>query len=105
MIAASLVTAGEPTRNAGARRDSQIVARLRKASGQLSGVAGMVKEQRCSIDILDQLAAVTAALDAVALLVLADHINACVHASLETGETEAKAAELIAFVRRYMRSR
>jgi len=55
--------------------------------------------------VLDQLAAVNAAVDAVALLVLSDHINACVRAAIESGDTDEKVAELDATVRRYVRSR
>lgn len=94
-----------PVRSAGPRRDAEIVARLRKATGQLSGVAGMVENGRYCIDVLDQLAAVNAAVDAVALLVLSDHINACVREAIESGATDAKVAELDAAVRRYVRSR
>lgn len=91
-------------RAAGARQDAEILSRLRKATGQLSGVTGMVQEGRYCIDILDQLAAVGAAVDAIALLVLSDHVNMCVRAAIETGDTDEKVAELLAAVRRYVRS-
>lgn len=81
------------------------MSRLRKATGQLSGVTGMVEDGRYCIDVLDQLSAVTAAVDAVALLVLSDHINACVRQSIEYGDTDEKVAELVGAVRRYVRSR
>ena len=89
----------------GARHDSEINARLRRATGQLTGVTGMVEDGRYCIDILDQLAAVGAAIDAVALILLQDHINSCVRDALEHGNAEAKVDELNAAVRRYVRSR
>jgi DNA-binding FrmR family transcriptional regulator len=93
-----------PTRSPGPRQDREILSRLRKASGQLSGVTGMVEDGRYCIDVLDQLSAVTAAVDAIALLVLSDHINACVRSAIESGYSDEKVAELVAGVRRYVRS-
>ena len=94
-----------PTRSPGPRQDREILSRLRKASGQLSGVTGMVEDGRYCIDVLDQLSAVTAAVDAIALLVLSDHINACVRAAIESGDSDEKVTELVGAVRRYVRSR
>ena len=93
-----------PTRSPGPRQDREILSRLRKASGQLSGVTGMVEDGRYCIDVLDQLSAVAAAVDAIALLVLSDHINACVRAAIESGDSDEKVTELVAGVRRYVRS-
>ncbi len=94
-----------PTRSPGPRQDREILSRLRKATGQLSGVTGMVEDGRYCIDVLDQLSAVTAAVDAIALLVLSDHINACVRAAIESGDSDEKVTELVGAVRRYVRSR
>ena len=99
-------TAADPVRRRipGARRDD-ILSRLRKATGQLTGVATMYQDGRYCIDILDQLAAVTAAVDAVALILLEDHMNSCVRDATEHGDTDDKVAELTRAVRRYVRSR
>jgi len=105
MSISTVVTSRPPRRTAGPRQDTEIVSRLRKATGQLSGVATMVEHGRYCIDVLDQLAAVTAAVDGIALLVLSDHINACVRAAIDSGDTDEKVAELTAAVRRYVRSR
>jgi len=103
----ALTTARPParTRVPAIRQDDEIVSRLRKATGQLSGVTGMVEGGRYCIDVLDQLSAVRAAIDAAALLVLSDHVNACVRAALESGDTDDTIAELDGAVRRYVRSR
>jgi CsoR family transcriptional regulator, copper-sensing transcriptional repressor len=97
---------GRPNRSRapGSRQDAEISSRLRKATGQLSGVTGMVEDGRYCIDVLDQLSAVRAAIDAVALLVLSDHINACVRAAIQMGDTDEKVTELVGAVRRYVRS-
>ena len=88
------------------RRDAEILGRLRKARGQLGGVESMYGGGRYCIDVLDQLAAVRAALDAVGLLVLEDHLNACVAASVrDQHAADEKIEEVVAAVRRFVRSR
>lgn len=105
MTATTPTVAAQRTRSPGPRQDEQILTRLRKATGQLSGVTGMVERGRYCIDVLDQLSAVTAAIDAIAVLVLSDHINACVREAIDSGDTDEKVAELVTAVRRYVRSR
>jgi CsoR family transcriptional regulator, copper-sensing transcriptional repressor len=90
---------------AGGRQDAEIVARLRKATGQLTGVTAMYQDGRYCIDVLDQLSAVSAAIDAVALLVLEGHVHTCVRDAIGNGDAEDKAEELLSAVRRYVRSR
>ena len=80
------------------------MSRLRKATGQLSGVTAMVQDERYCIDVLDQLSAVRAAIDAVALMMLSDHINACVRSAIDSGDTDDRVAELVIAVRRYVRT-
>lgn len=82
----------------------EIVSRLRRVDGQVAGVTKMYEEGRYCIDVLDQLAAARAGLEAVALLILEDHVNGCVKDALEDGAGEAKAAELVSAVRRFVRS-
>lgn len=66
----------------------------------------MVENGRYLVDVLDQLCAITAAIDAVAVLVLSDHINSGVRAAIESGDADAKVTELMTGVRRYdVRSR
>jgi DNA-binding FrmR family transcriptional regulator len=100
-------TATLPTARRGPSRvqDAEVLSRLRKATGQLGGVTSMYDDGRYCIDVLDQLSAVTAAVDAVAVLILTDHINACVRAAIDTGDSEEMVAELVTAVRRYVRSR
>jgi DNA-binding FrmR family transcriptional regulator len=92
-------------RAAGPRREAEILTRLHKASGQLAGVTAMYENGRYCIDVLDQLSAVTSAIDAVALLVLTDHVNTCVREAVTTGEADEKVEELAEAIRRYMRGR
>jgi DNA-binding FrmR family transcriptional regulator len=87
------------------RHEREIRSRLRKASGQLVGVQAMHENGRYCIDVLDQLSAVTAATDAVALLVLEDHIRACVRDAVEGCNTDQKVDELVTAIGRYVRGR
>ncbi len=64
----------------------------------------MYEDGRYCIDVLDQLAAVRAGLEATALLVLEDHVNGCVKEAIEGGGGQEKASELVSAVRRFVRS-
>lgn len=92
-------------RHPGPRHDADIVARLGKAKGQLAGITSMYEDGRYCIDILDQLAAARAAIDAVGLILLQDHINSCVRDAVDSADSDEKVAELVSAVRRYLRSR
>src|SRR5437868_6225064 len=61
-------------------------ARLRRVEGQVRGIAKMVDEDRYCIDILTQIAAVSTALEAVALKILDEHVNHCVAGALASGD-------------------
>ena len=62
--------------------------RLARAEGHLAAVRRMVEERRDCPEILIQLAAVRAALDATAKVVLADHIESCVRDAAHNGDAE-----------------
>lgn len=103
-MSAVVSTAGPRHRvPAGSRHEQEIASRLRRASGQLSGVLRMYEDGRYCIDVLDQLAAVTAACDAAGVLILEDLIRACVREAIEAGAADEKVDELVASVRRYLR--
>ncbi len=85
--------------------DEEILTRLGKARGQLAGITSMCKASRSCVDILDQLAAVRAAVDAVGLMVLQDHVDACLRDAIDPGVGEQNAAELVVAIRRYLRTR
>ena len=66
-----------------------VVKRLRRAEGHLAAVRRMVEEGRDCPDILIQISAVRAALDATAKVVLADHVESCLQDAERNGDTEA----------------
>ena len=59
--------------------------RLRRIEGQVRGLQRMVEEDKYCIDILTQVAAVTKALQAVAIGLLEDHLDHCVAGAIAEG--------------------
>lgn len=53
----------------------QLLNRLRRAEGQIRGIAGMVEDDRYCIDVLQQISAAQAALDKVALALVDAHVR------------------------------
>ena len=80
--------------------------RLRRIEGQVRGLQRMVDDDKYCIDVLDQVAAVTKALQAVAIELLDDHLSHCVADALAVGgeAAEEKVAEASAAVARLVRS-
>lgn len=58
----------------------QLIARLRRAEGQLRGVQRMLDEDAEYRGVLTQLAAVKAAVDQVGLLLITERLRSCVTA-------------------------
>jgi DNA-binding FrmR family transcriptional regulator len=83
-----------------------IIARLKRAEGQVRGLQRMVDEDVYCIDILTQVSAATKALETVALQLLDDHLAHCVtDAAREGGEVaEQKVREASAAIARLVRS-
>ena len=80
--------------------------RLRRVEGQVRGLQRMIDEDKYCIDVLDQIAAATKALQAVAIELLDDHLTHCVAEALTDGGDAAadKVAEASAAVARLVRS-
>jgi DNA-binding FrmR family transcriptional regulator len=81
--------------------------RLARIEGQVRGVRGMVESEAYCIDVVTQIAAITRALDGVALKLVEDHTTHCVRDALERGGSDAdeKVEELLAAVERFTRTR
>lgn len=87
-----------PSRGYSATKD-QLLRRLHRIEGQVRGVERMVEEERYCVEVLDQIAAVRAALDRVALGLLDDHARHCVIGA-EGAERDERTRELMAVVGR-----
>jgi CsoR family transcriptional regulator, copper-sensing transcriptional repressor len=89
----------------GYTKDKQkIETRLRRIEGQVRGIQKMVEEDRYCIDVLTQVNATRAALESVALQLLADHTEHCVAEAIRSGGGSKKVRELNAAVERLVRS-
>jgi DNA-binding FrmR family transcriptional regulator len=87
-------------------RKDLVQRRLRRIEGQVRGLQNMVLEDRYCIEVLDQISATTRALQAVALVLLDDHISHCVVNAVKRGgaEKNAKIAEATAAIARLVKS-
>ncbi|WPD18320.1 metal-sensitive transcriptional regulator [Thermaerobacter composti] len=82
----------------------KLLDRLRRIEGQVRGLQRMVEEERYCVDVLIQVAAVRAALDAVALQLLEQHTHHCVQDAVRSGDGDAAIDEVMAVVRRLLRT-
>ena len=79
-----------------------LVNRLNRIEGQVKGIRGMVEKNAYCTDILTQVAAVTAALNAFNRELLADHIKTCVASDIRSGKDET-VDELIVTLQKLMK--
>lgn len=78
--------------------------RLKRVEGQVRGLQKMVQDDRYCIDVLTQISAVKAALNGVALVLLADHTEHCVAEAIQAGKGGAKIKEMNGAVERLVRA-
>ena len=107
-VAPSRVADTAGTGPAAARDGGSAGRRLRRIEGQVRGIERMLAEDRDCIEILTQIAAVTSALERVALRILDDHVADCAAGALASADAavaEAKRRELVDAVERFLRTR
>jgi CsoR family transcriptional regulator, copper-sensing transcriptional repressor len=90
----------EHFRHSYSKDKAQLIRRLSRIEGQVRGIARMIEREEYCIDILQQTSALRAAVDALALLVLEDHVQGCVRTAAEQGEAETYVEEVLDVVRR-----
>ena len=79
-----------------------LVNRLNRIEGQVRGVKGMLEKDAYCTDILVQVAAVNAALNAFSKELLASHIRTCVAQDIRAGHDET-IDELLAILQKMMK--
>jgi len=77
-----------------------LVRRLARMEGQVRGIARMIEREEYCVDILQQTAALRAAVDSLSILLLEDHVQGCVRTAAARGEADAYVAEVVDVVRR-----
>lgn len=80
----------------------KLVHRLSRIEGQIRGIRGMVEKNAYCTDILVQVSAVSAALNAFSRELLAEHIRTCVAQDIRSGRDET-IDELVATLQKLMR--
>lgn len=76
--------------------------RLSRIEGQIRGIRGMVEKDAYCTDILVQVSAVNAALNAFNKELLANHIKTCVATDIRNGKDET-VDELVSVLQKLMR--
>ncbi|MCI5857693.1 MAG: metal-sensing transcriptional repressor [Agathobacter sp.] len=79
-----------------------LLTRLNRIEGQVRGVKGMVEDDRYCVDILTQVGAIQAALNAFNKELLAQHIHSCVVEDIRDGKDEV-VDELVEVVKKLMK--
>ena len=87
-------------RHAYSRDQAVLIRRLRRIEGQVRGIERMIERHEYCVDILQQTAALRAAVDSVSLLVLEDHVQGCVRTAAERGDADQYIEEVLDVVRR-----
>jgi DNA-binding FrmR family transcriptional regulator len=100
------MTSTAPKHPAYASDKEAVQKRLRRIEGQVRGLQRMVDEERYCISVLEQVSAVTKALQSVAIELLDDHLSHCVSDAIKSGGEEAdfKIGEASAAIARLVRS-
>ena len=79
-----------------------LITRLNRIEGQIRGIRGMVERDAYCTDILTQVAAANAALNAFTKELLAEHIKTCVAQDIRAGKDET-IDELVATLQKLMK--
>src|SRR2546427_9727550 len=87
-------------RRSSSKDEARLARRLSRIEGQVRGISRMIERDEYCVDILQQTAALRAAVDALAILVLEDHVQGCVRTAAERGEADAYVQEVLDVVRR-----
>jgi CsoR family transcriptional regulator, copper-sensing transcriptional repressor len=89
----------------------KLVARVKRIAGQIAGVERMLDDKRYCLDILNQIAAVRSALDALGVELLTRHLESCVlghgsdteHRNARTMSQQELLAEVKTALSRFLR--
>ena len=80
-----------------------LLARMKKIEGQAKGIQRMIEDDRYCIDIVQQLTALSSAVDEASLLILQGHIEGCVTDAIREQHGGGHIKELMATVRKAMK--
>ena len=75
---------------------------MNRIEGQVRGVKGMIEKDAYCVDILTQVAAINAALNAFSRELLSEHVRTCVANDLRDGKDET-VDELVRTLQKFMK--
>ncbi|MEA2623766.1 MAG: CsoR family transcriptional regulator, copper-sensing transcriptional repressor [Chloroflexota bacterium] len=81
---------------------AQLLRRMARIEGQVRGITRMIDRDEYCIDIMQQTAALRAAVDAVTLLLMEDHVAGCLAGAVRSKDSAALTEEVMEVVRRTM---
>ncbi len=90
------------TKERSAQEYRDLIHRLNRIEGQIRGIRGMVEKDVYCTQILDQVAAANAALNAFSKELLSQHIHTCVARDIRAGKDET-IDELVDVLRKLMK--
>lgn len=80
-----------------------LVARMKRIEGQARGITRMIEEDRYCVDVLQQLTALRAAADEVAMQLLEHHVAGCVTNAVRDERGDEAIDELMTILRKAIR--
>ena len=83
-------------------KTAEVINRLSRAEGHVRAIKRMLEEGRPCPDVLIQLAAVRAAIDRAARIVLEDHLESCIRQAAIEGNVERELDELRQALNRFI---
>lgn len=92
----------QKTKERSAHESKQLIHRLNRIEGQIRGIRGMVEKNAYCTDIMVQVAAANAALNAFTRELLAEHIRTCVAQDIRNGKDET-IDELVSTLQKLMK--
>ncbi len=88
--------------NSYADQKDNILRRLNRIEGQIRGISRMLEEDRYCVEVLQQIASMQSAADAVAMILLENHVKGCVADGLRSGNEE-RVEEVVGVIRKYLK--
>ena len=88
--------------NSYAADKDNLLLRLSRIEGQIRGISRMIEEDRYCVDVLQQIASMQSAADAVAMILLENHVKGCVADGLRSGNEE-RVEEVVGVIRKYLK--
>ena len=88
--------------NSYADQKDNVLRRLNRIEGQIRGISRMLEEDRYCVEVLQQIASMQSAADAVAMILLENHVKGCVADGLRSGNEE-RVEEVVGVIRKYLK--